>query len=105
MPLEGHWKRTNTPLRRLTSRERNVVFAGLAATILTLAVLLAVTAGDSRPGPAPGCLRATVAGRTGGEPVNACGTQAVELCRRALVREDPWGEAVSSACREEKIEF
>src|ERR671934_1799019 len=30
MPLEGHWKRTNTPLRRLTRRERRgaIVFAG-----------------------------------------------------------------------------
>ena len=40
MPLEGHCKRVNTPLRKLTSRERNVVIAGLAVTAVAILALL-----------------------------------------------------------------
>jgi hypothetical protein len=106
MPLqEGHWRRSKTPLRRLTRRERGVVLGGVLATVGVLAVLLLVTAGDSRPGPAPGCIRATVAGRTGGEPVAACGAEAVALCRRAAASEGPWAESVGGACREARIRF
>jgi hypothetical protein len=105
MPLEGHWKRTNTPLRRLSPRERNVAIAAVAATLAAIVVLLAVTAGDTRPPLAPGCFRATVAGRTGGEPVTGCGAEAVSLCRRAQGSEGPWAEAVSGACLDAGIRF
>lgn len=105
MPIEGHWERTNTPLRRLTTRERNVAIAVVAATVLALAVLLVATAGDSRPGPAAGCINPIVAGRTGGEPVNACGAEAVAVCRRAAGLEGPYAEAVTSACVDARIEY
>jgi hypothetical protein len=105
MPLEGHWQRTNTPLRRLTRRERNVVAAGLATTVVALLILVLVTAGDSRPGPAAGCIRAEVAGRTGAELVSGCGTEAVEICRRAVKLEGPQAETVLDACREQRIAF
>jgi hypothetical protein len=40
MPLEGHWRTVNTPLRRLTARERNVVIAGLVVTIVAVFALI-----------------------------------------------------------------
>jgi hypothetical protein len=103
MPLEGHWQRTNTPLRRLTKRERNVVIAGLATTLIALAVLLLATAGDSQPPPAPGCISVPVAGRTGAELVHGCGAEAREICARAASRDDPGSEAIVASCGERGI--
>jgi hypothetical protein len=105
MPLEGHYRRVNTPLRELTPRERGVVIWGTLVTTIAILTLLLFTAGDSRPGPAPGCIRATVAGRTGGEPVAACGAEAVRICTRAGGSEGPWAESVSGACSEAEIKF
>lgn len=105
MPLEGHWKRTNTPLRQLTPRERRVLVWGTLVTAIAILALVLATAGDSQPGPGPGCIRATVAGRTGGEPVNACGEEAVSVCRKAAGLEGPWAEAVSAACSDAAIRF
>jgi hypothetical protein len=106
MPLqEGHWRRSSTPLRRLTRRERNVVLGGLASTAIVLAALLLLTAGDSRPGPGPGCIRVPVAGRTGGELVSGCGAEAVSICRRAARLDGIQAETVTDACREAGIRF
>ncbi len=103
MPLEGHFKRVNTPLRRLTRRERNVVVAGVTVTFIALAVLVLATAGDSQPPPAPGCIRVAVAGRTGAELVQACGMEARELCARSVHLEDPQSRAIAAGCSERGI--
>jgi hypothetical protein len=105
MPLEGHWQRTNTPLRKLAARERKVVAAALAATMVAIAALLLATAGDSRPGPAPGCIETVVAGRVGGEPVNGCGAKAEAICTRATHFEGARPEKILDACREAGIRF
>src|SRR5947207_735511 len=60
MPLEGHWKRTNTPLRRLTRRERRVAIASAVVVLVTVLALVLATVGDSRPGPKAGCIYAIV---------------------------------------------
>ncbi|HEX3608307.1 MAG TPA: hypothetical protein VHU14_01365 [Solirubrobacterales bacterium] len=103
MPLEGHFQRVNTPLRRLTKRERNVVITGVAVTFVSLATLLLATAGDSRPPPARGCIRASVAGRTGAELIQACGMEARELCARSLGRDEPQFAAIAASCAEQSI--
>jgi len=103
MPLEGHFKRVNTPLRRLTKRERNVVIAGVAVTFAALAVLILATAGDSQPPPAPGCIRVSVAGRTGAELIQACGTEARELCARSVGRDEPQFRAIAAGCSDQSI--
>jgi hypothetical protein len=103
MPLEGHWQRTNTPLRRLTKRERNVVLAGLASTLVAIAGLLLVTAGDSHPPPAPGCISVSIAGRTGAELIHHCGMEARELCARAATRDEPAYRAIAAGCEEQGI--
>jgi hypothetical protein len=100
MPLEGHFQRVNTPLRRLTGRERNVVVAGTLVTLVAILVLILATAGDSRPGPAPGCIETVVAGRVGGEPVNGCGAKARAICARAANFDDPRARKVGEACDE-----
>lgn len=100
MPLEGHFQRVNTPLRRLTPRERNVAVVATVATFLAILALILATAGDSRPGPAPGCIETVVAGRVGGEPVNGCGAKAEAICARATHFEGARPEKILDACRE-----
>jgi hypothetical protein len=103
MPLEGHFQRVNTPLRRLTKRERNVVIIGVAVTFIALLALILATAGDSQPPPAPGCIRASVAGRTGAELIQACGKEARELCARSAGRDEPQYLAIAASCSDQSI--
>jgi hypothetical protein len=103
MPMEGHWRRVNTPLRRLTARERNVVIAGLAVTLVAIVGLILATAGDSQPPPAAGCLRVVVAGRVGGELLHPCDDRAVALCRRSATFDSPRSRTIVEACREAGI--
>jgi hypothetical protein len=105
MPLEGHYRRVNTPLRKLTARERRVVIWGSLVTTIAILALVLATAGDSRPGPAPGCIRAAIAGRTGAELVHPCGAEAVATCKHASELEGPYTESVLSACRDAAIKF
>lgn len=103
MPLEGHFQRVNTPLRRLTPRERNVVIGGTLVTIVTILALILATASDSRPGPAAGCVSAVVAGRVGGEPVNGCGEEAKVICARSANYDNPRAHTIGEVCDEAGI--
>jgi hypothetical protein len=103
MPLEGHFQRVNTPLRKLTPRERNVVIAGTIATVGVILTLILATASDSRPGPAAGCVSAVVAGRVGGEPVNGCGEDAKEICARSANYDNPRARTIGEVCDEAGI--
>jgi len=104
MPLEGHFNRVNTPLRQLTKRERNVVVAGIAVTFVALAALLLATSEASQPPPAPGCIRASVAGRTGAELIQACDKEAKELCARSAGVEEPQFQAIAASCDAQHIQ-
>jgi hypothetical protein len=99
MPLEGHWRRVNTPLRRLTKRERAIVLGAAAATLVTILALVLATVGDSRPGPAPGCIYAIVPGVMGATPVDACGTRATKVCAQHATLTDPGSRSIQSSCR------
>jgi hypothetical protein len=103
MPLEGHFKRVNTPLRRLTKRERSVVMTGVAMTCIALTALILATAGDSQPPPAPGCIRAPIAGRTGAELIQACGVKARRLCSRSVGHDEPQFLAIAASCSDQSI--
>jgi hypothetical protein len=103
MPLEGHFNRVNTPLRQLTKRERNVVISAVVVTFVALAALVLATSGDSQPPPAPGCIRASVAGRTGAELIQACGREARELCARSVGVDEPQFRAIAAGCSEQRI--
>ncbi len=101
MPLEGHWKRVNTPLRRLTRRERNVAVVTAVLTIVTVLALVLATVGDSRPGPKPGCIYAIVPGVMGATPVDACGEQAKRTCAEHADPglQNPVSRRVRASCR------
>ena len=103
MPLEGHFNRVNTPLRQLTKRERNVVISGLVVTLAALAALLLATSEASQPPPASGCIRVSVAGRTGAELIQSCGKEARELCARSLGVDEPQFRAIAAGCGEQGI--
>jgi len=99
MPLEGHWERVNTPMRRLTRRERTVVLVAALATLVTVLVLVLSTIGNDRPGPAPGCIYAIVPGVMGATPVEGCGDRAKGICARHQTGEDPPSRAIRADCR------
>jgi hypothetical protein len=103
MPLEGHFQRVNTPLRRLTKRERNVVITGVVVTFIALAALILATAGDSQPPPKPGCIRVPIAGRTGAELIQACGMEARKLCARSVGHNEPQYLAIARGCSDQNI--
>lgn len=103
MPLEGHFERVNTPLRKLTPRERNVLVGGTLVTLATILVLILATAGDSRPGPAAGCVSTVVAGRVGGEPINGCGKDAKVICARSASYDNPRAQTINEKCDEAGI--
>jgi type II secretory pathway component PulM len=103
MPMEGHWRRVNTPLRRLTPRERGVLIAGSAITAAAILVLLVLPKSSSPPSPERGCIQVNVAGRVGGEPVSACGQEARALCARSARFDVPRSRTILAACREQGI--
>lgn len=105
MPLEGHYGRVNTPLRKLAQRERYVAVAMIVATAVAIAVLIAASAGGDQPTVGAGCIRVPVPGRTGGELVSGCGAEAKALCARATRFEGLRAELVVAACRERGIDF
>ena len=100
MPLEGHWRRINTPLRRLTTRERNAAIAIVGVTLVAIAAVIIATLPDSRPAPPPGCISAVVAGFTGAEPLEACGDRARRICATRTQEGDPGAAAIRDSCHE-----
>jgi hypothetical protein len=105
MPLEGHWRTTNTPLRRLGPRERNVVIAVMAVTVVAILGLLLVPPSESQPAPAPGCIRVVVAGRVGGEVLHPCGAEAKLTCARSASFDTPRSRTILASCKEAGIEY
>ncbi len=101
MPLEeGHWQRASTPLYELSKRERLVALGLTALTVIAVVVLVVANAGNTRPAPGPGCIRALTPNVMGAEELNACGERAKRLCARFASDDDPVGDAVEASCRE-----
>ncbi len=111
MPLEGHYRQVNTPLRKLGSRERNVVIAVLAVTVVAIVALLFVPSQNARPlldeagGQRAGCVETAVAGRVGSEPIVGCGAKARKLCRRAAGYDNVRAHTIVDACLKEGVSF
>jgi hypothetical protein len=101
--MEGHWERTNTPLYKLTRRERLVALGALALTIAAIVAILIATAGNTRGEPGPGCIRALTPNVMGAEELNACGARARHLCEKFANDDDPVGNAVEASCRDAGI--
>jgi hypothetical protein len=111
MSLEGHYRRVNTPLRRLTRRETTVLVVGIVVTVAACLALLFVPAQNDRPlldehgGGQAGCIEVAVAGRVGAEPIVGCGARARALCARAAGFEGPRPEAIVGACQDAGVRF
>src|SRR5262249_54047039 len=99
MPLEGHWERVNTPVRRLTRRERTVVLVAALATLVTVLALVLATIGNDRPALSRGCIYAIVPGVMGARPADACGETAQGVCARHQTGQDPPSRAIRADCR------
>ena len=100
MPLEGHWGKVNTPLRRLGNRERNIAIAAVVITLAACAALILATVGNSRPEPGPGCIRALIPHVMGSETLDACGARAKHICQSRAGDTDPGAASVQEACRQ-----
>jgi hypothetical protein len=101
MPLEGHWARQNTPLRRTTVRERiamAVVASVLAVATVTALVYLLATGGTTTTS-AAGCVDVTAAHTTGGARLHACGSAAARMCRAAAHEDTPLARALRPQCK------
>jgi hypothetical protein len=105
MPLEGHYERQTTPLRKLTPRELKAAFGALGVTLIALAVVVLLTVGDDPEPVAKGCIRPTVAGIVGAETINACGREAVEVCAHAAEFSGARAETIVSDCNSHGIKF
>lgn len=105
MPLEGHYERQTTPLYKLSSRELKTAFGVLATTLAALLAVVLFTVGDSRPGPAQGCIRSQVAGIVGSETISACGREAVQVCARAAEFNGARAETIVADCRAQGVRF
>jgi hypothetical protein len=99
VPLEGHWERQQTPLRRLGRRERRLLqaFAGLLVAA-TIAIALFAALHKDAPVPA-GCIQVTAPSTLGAAIYRECGAAAVRWCREEAGRSDPLARAVEARCR------
>ena len=78
MPLERHWERQQTPIRRLGRRQGRILAAVagvlMAAAVAVLLVALACWAvlAGTQSAPSPGCTHETIASTTGGATIEHC---------------------------------
>jgi hypothetical protein len=98
MPLEGHWQRQQTPLRRLTRRE-------LRTLVTIAAALIAVTVGfalyavlHTPPAARADCIDVTAASTTGAARFHACGNDALRWCREEAGRQTSVAKAMRPRC-------
>lgn len=105
MPLEGHYERQTTPLYKLSRRELRAAFGVLAVTLVAILAVIVATAGDTRPGPAPGCIRSEVAGIVGSETIAGCGAEAVAICSRASQFSGARAETIVGDCETQGVKF
>lgn len=105
MPMEGHWERVNTPLRRITKRERNVAIGGVLVSALAILAVILATSGNAAPKADAGCIYAIIPGVMGAEPVDACGREAELSCARHQTGNRPGSETIREACRKAGIKI
>jgi hypothetical protein len=105
VPLEGHWQKQNTPLRKLTGRERRAGLAVLVVTVVAMLAVVVATVGDSNPPTPMGCIRAEVAGVVGAETISGCGAEAEAKCAHAARYDSPRARGVVAECERQGIKF
>jgi hypothetical protein len=106
MPLEGHYERQTTPLRKLKPREIKVAVGIVVVTLVTIIAMVAFTGtSNSNPAPAIGCINPTVAGIVGAETINACGQEAVDICTHASEYTGARAETIVGNCQQQAVKF
>jgi hypothetical protein len=103
MPLEGHYERVNTPIRKLTARERRAAIAVLVVTVVAMAAVVIATVGDDSAPIPQGCFSASVAGIVGAQTISACGLEAEARCAHAARFDDPRSNTIVAACEQQGI--
>ena len=98
MPLEGHWQRQQTPLRRVSRRELRLLAAVASVLALAAAVVLYAALRHEAHHAAAGCVEITAASTTGGATLHACGADAARWCRSEAGHTDTVARAVLTAC-------
>ena len=98
MPLEGHWQRQQTPLRRVSRRELRLLAAVASVLALAAAVVLYAALHHAAHHAAAGCVEITAASTTGGATLHACGADAARWCRSEAGHTDTVARAVLTAC-------
>jgi hypothetical protein len=104
VPLEGHWKRVNTPLRETTGRERLIVRVVLAvvgvAVIAAIVVAIVTSGGSNGAGTAQGCVSVEVGSTMGGGRIHPCGAAAAEFCRGPIAHDPSLSGVALPQCRQ-----
>jgi hypothetical protein len=103
MPLEGHYERQTTPLRKLSPREIKAASAIFAITLLAMLAVVIATVGDSNPPTPRGCIRAEVAGVVGSETISGCGAEAEAKCAHAAQFQGPRSDTVVAECEAQGV--
>jgi hypothetical protein len=103
MPLEGHWERQQTPLRRTSLRENRLVAIITSLTVIVVLGVVVLAIGLGSPSVGRGCLQITAAGTTGAFVLHPCGADAVSLCRQQALRSDALARRAQAACRQARI--
>jgi hypothetical protein len=98
VPLEGHWQRQQTPLRRVSRRELRLLAAVASVLALAAAVVLYAALHHAAHQAAAGCVEITAASTTGGATLHACGADAARWCRSEAGHTDTVARAVLTAC-------
>ena len=94
VPVEGQWRRANTPLTR---RDKRLLAAVAALVVATAAAVGGVYAAHPSARSDAGCVVVSLPSTMGGAQVRNCGTAAHTFCR-LQGNVDP---AVAAACRRE----
>lgn len=105
MPLEGHYERQTTPLRKLSPREIKAGAITLLVTVIAILGVVIATIGDSNPPTAQGCIHATVAGIVGAETISGCGAEAEAKCAHAARFDGPRSDTVVAECKRQGVKF
>jgi hypothetical protein len=99
VPLQGHWERVNTPLRKTTSRERRILWILVAALGAAAVAAVVVAIGSSSPATPAGCIRIEIPSTMGASASTLCGDKASSFCRSAAAHSEPLNATALPRCR------
>jgi hypothetical protein len=100
VPLQGHWDRVNTPLRKTTLRERRILWVVVAVLAVACIAGAIVAFGSSSPSTPAGCVHLEAPSTMGAVASDICGNDAKALCTGRQAQTDPLSATILPQCRE-----